>query len=243
MSIALCLYGHFRCFDQCWPQLYNNLLIPNNISDIFAVSWADSMGLYKEPVATSNPITHMGYNENSPGVQPNYLAQVMQFVQPKSVHLDNYFLHDERFSSMLDTLNDFHHPDKNHRPKGTLSQVYGRCTSLALAQKYEEQHSFTYDRIICTRWDIDYNKVIDLNNLDPNVISMDGMYGHDVISDAWACGPSVAMRLWGRQFSDIDLLVKLSTMNLGPHEWLMSHFTAHKIPWTNCPDLGIYIRR
>jgi len=72
---------------------------------------------------------------------------------------------------------------------------------------------------------------------------MDGMYGPQVISDAWACGPSAAMFAWGQQFNSVPLLVANQTMSFGPHEWLQAHFDLKSIPWSNRPDLGIWIRR
>ena len=94
-----------------------------------------------------------------------------------------------------------------------------------------------------TRWDIAYTQPILLDTLDPAVISMDGMYGPTVISDAWACGPSGDMKQWSKQLTSIDLLAQHNTLNLGPHEWLLAHFLYYQIPWQNRPDVGIWIRR
>jgi hypothetical protein len=112
-----------------------------------------------------------------------------------------------------------------------------------MAKEEELRRGYRYDRIICTRWDIAYSKTIDLNMLDQSVVSTDGMYGSDVISDAWTCGPSWAMDAWSKQFCDIPELVSRGTMNLGPHEWLKAHFGYHEIPWVARPDVGIWIRR
>jgi hypothetical protein len=242
-KIALCLYGHFRCFDQCWPNLYNNLIKPNNITDIFAVAWIDSFGWFQSPEQSSEHKKHPGYDSQSPVVPHDYICSVIANLKPCRIQLDNYFLHDSLFEHMVLNLSDWHHPSQNHRPKGTLSQVYGRCNSLKLAHHEELHRNFIYDRIVCTRWDIDYTTPIVLENLNPEVISMDGMYGPTVISDAWTCGPSSLMQKWSRQFSDIDRLVANKTMNLGPHEWLASHFNEFGMEWQNCPEIGIYIRR
>ena len=242
-STALCLYGHFRSFDDCWPALHENLIRPNEISCIFTMAWMDSMGYFKHPEASPDPITHPGYDTLSQPVGTSWLQQTVGRLNPTAVHFDNYHLHENRFSQMVTKLSDFHHPSEHHRPKGTLSQVWGRCASLKLAAEHESRHGFTFDRIICTRWDIAYSKPILISELDPERVSMDGMYGPDVISDAWACGPSNLMQAWSRQFESIDQLVVNKTMNLGPHEWLRAHFDHCCIPWTNRPDIGIWIRR
>jgi hypothetical protein len=241
--IALCLYGHFRCFDQCWPNLFENLIKPNNISDIFAVSWVDSFGYFQSPLESQNHKRHPGFSESSPSVSNDYIYSVIQHLKPKRLHLDNYFMHDAIFQNMLSTLSDWHHPSENHRPKGTLSQVYGRCNSLKLAAYEEKVQNVTYDRVVCTRYDIDYTRPILISSLDPDVISTDGMFGPDIISDAWTCGPSHLMQLWSLQFTAINRLVEKKTMNLGPHEWLASHFKEFNIAWNIHPELGIFIHR
>jgi hypothetical protein len=243
MKSALCLYGHFRSFKDCWPNLQKYLLEPNQIQDIFAVAWVDSMGHFQHPGNTSSPLTHVGYDPSSPGVAPDYVANVLSTLRPRAFHFENYYTHDKEFEGLVYELQAFHHPSKDHRPKGTLGQVYGRCMSLQLARRYEETHGFRYDGMVCTRWDIDYTKPIDLAGLGTNTMTMDGMYGPDVISDAWAFGPSWAIERWATQFLGMERLCHLGTMNTGPHEWLRAHFDAAEIPWHNDPNLGIYIRR
>jgi len=243
MKIALCLYGHFRSFEECWPSLQEYLIKPNCITAIFTMSWMDSMGHFTHPESSVDPVSHPGYNIHSQPVNMHWLQKTTEHLNPVAVHFDNYNLHDRRFSQMVDDLSDFHHASQHHRPKGTLSQVWARSASLKLAADHEDRYGFCFDRIVCTRWDIAYTKPILLDELELDVVTMDGMYGADVISDAWASGPSNYMRLWGQQFESISTLVANRTMSLGPHEWLHAHFTQHQIAWNNQPDVGIWIKR
>lgn len=244
MKRALCLYGHLRTFRDCWESLTKNLLIPNSITDIFLTTWMESYGTFLHPESSNNPVTHIGYDPASISVDINDLTAVLNVLKPKGIHFDNYHLHDERFENMVRSLSAWQHPSIHHRPKGTLSQVWGRCATLKIKQNYEQKHNFLYDQVICTRWDIEYNQLIDLDLFDNNLITLDGMFGPSVISDAWACGPSTEMNKWGLQFNCIDDLVHKKTMSLGPHEWLKAHFDHQQILWSNRPDLiGITIRR
>lgn len=243
MNTALCLYGHFRSFNECWPQLHANLIACNSIDKIFIMAWTDSMGFFQHPTEASNPLAHVGYDRNSASVDTDYIVQLFDRLKPVSLVFDRYHLHDAMFSKLVEQYKSFHHPDPHHRPKGTLSQVYSRSTSLNMARDYENQLGKKFDRIVCTRYDIDYLHPIDLDNLDSTIVSLDGMYGPDVISDAWACGPSDLMHKWGKQFESLDILARAGTLSLGPHEWLLAHFHAFGIPWSNRPDVGIWIRR
>lgn len=243
MRVALCLYGHFRCFDECWPNLHRYLLEPNGISDVFASSWTDSMGFFEHPESSTNPLGHPGYDTSSGRPSAEYLDSIRTRLVPMDTSFRDYQELDTVFSGMVNDLSTWHHPSKHHRPKGTLGQVWGRCTSIGLKALHERRHGFTYDRVVVTRWDIDYTVPIVLGNLMEDRITMDGMYGPEIISDAWACGPSELVDRWGQQFSGMGELINRGTMNLGPHEWLRAHFDHWSIPWYNDPSVGIYIRR
>jgi hypothetical protein len=243
MNIALCLYGHFRSFDTCWPELRDNLLIPNQINDIFAVSWSDSMGYFQHPEISVDHKRHPGYDPVSGNPSQEYISSVLERLKPIDHAFHDYHAHDQRFSEMVDRLHDWHHPSVHHRPKGTLGQVWGRCASIDLKRQHEWRTGIRYDRVVVTRWDIAYSAPINLDALNQYLLSTDGMYGPDVISDAWACGPSHLVDLWGEQFACIDELVSRKTMNLGPHEWLKAHFNMMAMAWESRPDIGIWIRR
>lgn len=243
MTVALCLYGHFRSFDTCYPELYSNLILPNAINHVFTASWLDSMGNFQHPEQSADPVKHAGYDTTSTAPTLDFINSVLQRLSPVGLHFDNYYLYDQTFGELVERYRPFHHPSPSHRPKGTLSQVWGRCKALELCAEYQDIHGIQFDRIVCTRWDIAYTQPILLDTLDPTTISMDGMYGPEVISDAWACGPHSAMRLWSKQFNAMQTLADHNKLNLGPHEWLRAHFDYFNIPWQNRPDIGIWIRR
>jgi hypothetical protein len=243
MRTALCLYGHFRCFDACWPGLRHYLLDPNGITDVFAAAWTDSMGFFEHPESSRHPLEHPGYDASSGAPSLEYISGVCQILRPTGTSFRAYSELDAAFGSMVADLPQCHHPSPHHRPKGTLGQVWGRCTSIALKAQHELELGMAYDRVVVTRWDIDYTSPIIIQDLPSDRITLDGMYGPEVISDAWACGPSYLVDRWGRQFSGMADLIAKGTMNLGPHEWLRAHFEHHGIGWHNDPSVGIYIRR
>lgn len=243
MKIALCIYGHFRCFDTCWPELQANLIEPNRITDVFAASWTDSMGYFQHPEHSENHKHHPGYDSSSERPSLEYMNWVLDVLKPRAHGFHDFAEQEVQFDRMIRDLERWHHPSIHHRPKGTLGQVWGRCASIALKQWYEQRHGFKYDHVVVTRWDIAHSKPIIIGNLPGSIMVTDGMYGPDVISDAWACGPGELVDAWGQQFARISDLVGLGTMNLGPHEWLKAHFELMEIPWVARPDVGIWIRR
>jgi hypothetical protein len=242
MRYALCLYGHLRTFDLCWPSLQENLIRPNNITDVFMTTWTDSMGFFQHPEQSVNPKTHRGYDKNSAIPTQDYIMTVLSRLNPQMAELPAFHAHEKKFDAMLTELSAWHHPSQHHRPKGTLGQVWGRCNSLRMKKTYEDQNRFRFDAVVVTRYDINYNSPIELQMLPKDCIVSDGMYGEDVVSDAWCCGPSDLCDKWAQQLVDIPRLVNNHTMNLGPHEWLKSHFSLNNIPWTT-HGVGISIQR
>jgi hypothetical protein len=242
MKTAICLYGHARTFIECYPELLENVIKPNNIKHIFCVLWTDSFGFFQHPEASTDHKNHIGYDPQSIIPDSYYLQTVLDHLRPTKVQFDNYFLHDEEFGKLVNDLESFHHPSIHHRPKGTIGQVWGRCTSIALKKQWEIANNIKFDKTIVTRWDIGYNDIIDLNTLDNDKITHDNLYGPDVISDMFMTGPNHLIDLFGTQFDSINELVENGTMNLGPHEWLSAHFKNKNIPRV-AKNMGTWIRR
>lgn len=242
MKVALCLYGHFRSFDQCWPSIYSHIIQPYS-PDVFAMAWMDNFGNYLHPPDTENPKTHPGFLTESPAVPTSYITSVLNVLNPIDIHLDHYSLHDARFEQMIKSLENFHHPWPHHRPKGTISLNYIRKIVIELKALQERRQGWKYDRVICTRWDIDHPIPIDLTQHDPLVLTLPNSHGPEVVGDIWASGPSELINKWGEQFDGIQKLVSAGTFSLGPHEWMKAWLEYQQIPWQNRDDLGVWIRR
>ena len=242
MRVALCLHGHFRTFDQCWDNLRRHVIEPYQ-PDVFAMAWMDHMGNHLSPPDTANPHQHPGFSTDSPPVPISYVRSVMDVLQPLDMHLDHYHLHDARFNEMVTELSAHHHPWPHHRPKGTLSLNWIRHANVEMKRKQEQRQGWCYDRVICTRWDIDHSVPLQLEQHDPNVMSLVNVHGPDVTSDIWASGPSHHMDTWADQINHIDELVETGTFSLGTHEWMKAWFIHRGIPWQNRDDLGVWTRR
>ena len=242
MKVAVCLSGHFRSFNRTYNSIINNLIAPN-LADVFIAAWMDNLGNWLPRTATPDPRNHPGFRLDSPAITSDYLNEVLKILQPKAIHLDNYFLHDQKFQDMLLQYKDWHHPELTHAPKSTLSMNWIRQISIKLKKQYEQQHNFKYDYVVYTRFDIEHNSKIDLTLFDPNIITCckGGADWHP--GDIWFGGSSALMDIAGNQFDSIDELVKAKTFNFGPHEWQTSYFKHNKIPWINNTNLDVKFLR
>jgi len=211
--------------------------------DVFMMAWMDNTGRHLDPRITENPHGHPGYDLASPKVDPEYARWVVDTIKPIDMHLDHYYLHDDRFSRMVENLSRFHHPWPHHRPKGTMSLNWSRSVVMRMKSRWESSQGWKYDRVICTRWDIMHSCPINLDDLDPTVVSLPNVHGPEVTSDVWAFGPSHHLDAWGEQFDHIQELVDAGSFNLGTHEWMKAWFLHRDIPWQNRDDLGLWTVR
>lgn len=236
MKVALCLYGHFRTFDKCFPNLKQNLLDRYDI-DIFGAAWMDNTGYFIPPEQSLNPTQHAGFDITTSAVSLDYIRTVIDKLKPIDLHLDHYYMHDTKFQEIIDT--EYHknpHPYKPHRPKGTLSLNYIKWMSIKMKKEYEKRHNFVYDMVICTRWDMNHNSYIDLNQYNPNYLTISNRY-QPALDDIWGCGSSAILDIWGDQFHGLNKIKSLPGFYIAAHEWmeLWLNYNNVKVSFNSLP--------
>jgi hypothetical protein len=243
MKVAVVLHGHFRCFDQTWPDTKKNLVDVLN-PDIFAFAWTDSMGHHLSPGDSPDHENHPGYNVGDP-VDIQYINSVQQRLNPKVFITDQYSNHDEYFQSMIDswryTTDYLLVPAGCHRPKGCLSMVWSRSKIIKLMNEYEQQHNFKYDLVIVTRYDVYHSVLVNLNNISLNVVNAHGG-GNWHPWDYWTAGPSELISRWGQQWDGMNELIDNGQFSTGPHQWQTAWFAHKDIQWQPV-ELGAGIQR
>jgi hypothetical protein len=242
MRVALCIHGHFRSFDRVYANLQRNL-IDIYKPDIFAAAWMDNTGDWLPRTHTPDPVNHPGFRLDTPQVSNAYVSSVIQTLNPKDLHLDHYWLHDQNLQHITDQYIRFNPPDPNHAPKSALSMNYIRFVSIASKWVQEQRQGWKYDCVINTRWDVDHKSPIDLSKLDLSKIETCRGGSDDHPGDIWAASNSGNMDIWGNQWVGIQELVDANTFSLGPHQWQTAWLKHKNITWTNRTDLDISVLR
>lgn len=243
MKVALCLTGHFRSFDTCWPKIKSST-IDIYKPDIFAMGWKDTFGNFLHPHQTTDNFTHRGYEPDSPEVGMDYVSSVIDRLQPKDFHLDHYYLHDQTFEELANKYKNFMPDgDQYHRPKGTLSMAYCRWVAMKMKREQEVRQGWRYDRVILTRWDVICNNEINFNLHDEHKITVSGPPHPVWPCDLWMSGNSANMDTLANMYPGIEELARTGKMDLCPHIWMM-YWLEHKgikYEHTTAPDT-IFIR-
>lgn len=244
MKTALCIHGHIRTFDYCWPHLKQFFIDIHN-PDIFISAWIDNTGEFVPSEWSTDPHKDAGFNLSSQSVNNQYIKSIINRLNPIDVHLDHYHLHDKKFEKIVEEK--YHkkpHPYSNHRPKGILSLNYIRYTCLNMKQKHEENKGFKYDYVVSTRWDIDYTKQIPIDTFDPTILTLNLRWPGDTMTDdIWVGGRSELLDIYAQQFENLDKVENDPNFYIAPHEWMQTWLEYNNIKWDSRNDLGINIRR
>jgi hypothetical protein len=243
MRVALCLFGHFRTFNYCWPSLKANL-IDRYKPDIFASAWTDSTGDFYPIEWLQDTYNNNGWAPGTYPVATDYVQRAIDLLQPVDFHIDHYYLHDARFAKMVEQIyKDKEGVDFRHKPKVPLSQNWMRNICVSMKRQCEIRQGWDYDVVICTRYDIEYTKPIILEELDLSVLTVPNRFSHIGTDDIWGAGPSKFIDIWGEQINRIDEIAYRDDFHLTVHEWLCKWLAYNNVPWVDSGNLGVGIRR
>ena len=207
-------------------------------------SWVDSTGTFLHPRATPNPFNHPGYDPNSPKPSVEYIKSVIDRLNPVDVHLDHYYLHDQRFGDIANKYIKFKDPNPTHRPKGTISLNWARYASISMKRNYEQVNQFKYDYVLVTRYDNQHIAPLILENFNPNILAVPNVHQvDDLIGDTCNLGGSDIVDIWSEQINGIDKLVEAGTLSLSPHAWMRAWLDYNNISWEYRGDLGVWTDR
>lgn len=149
MRFALCLYGQPRFYRKGYQsslcKLIHHIESSGHTCDVFFHTWwsVDSVGkLYsKSPWAHVHPRGLI--------VQPNTVEDLISLYRPTKHCVDSPHVFNIDF--------DFSSNQCKGSPQNLYSQSYSRQAVKNLRKQHEEQHGFTYDWVINTRFDTHIN--------------------------------------------------------------------------------------
>ena len=148
MKIALCLSGQPRGLPMSFDYIKKNLIEPNNIQDIFLHAWHD-----EADVGKSYNSTQANQNGFVGSVKPKTKEILLWAYKPKK--------------SIIEPQRSFDHLSNligapTAKQSILASQLYSTFMANSLRQAYEQENNMFYDLVVRTRYDLLYNKPIDL---------------------------------------------------------------------------------
>jgi hypothetical protein len=149
MKIAICLSGQPRFVEKGVDSFCKNIL-ENNDVDVFIHNWYDKKDKNKKFDSSQF------YLDSKVGYQSEKTESILNSLSPKKIILEqpkNF----EEFSHLADL------PTAKQTKLASMFYSMYRCNQLK--KEYEHENGFTYDLVIKTRIDIEYNQQIDILKL------------------------------------------------------------------------------
>lgn len=171
MKIALCFFGQLRSPQETFPTIYENLIKPNGIEDIFIHSWDFSE--IKE--APSYDFDHRKYsytfkNEDIDFINNNF--------HPKKFKLD-----DNNIIKTHPNYREFFEHNQTLRQFNLQSGYYSLKEVNNLKNEYKKENNVAYDAVVVMRMDLKILAPIIIKNLDTNILNVSDLY--TIPSQGW----------------------------------------------------------
>jgi hypothetical protein len=176
MKIALCISGQPREISLALEQLKNNVIIPNDIKDIFIHTWYHP-DYDNKPFDSAQPAQEDGRLGKW---KPNTDKIILETLNPKKY--------------IFESPNEF---DEYKDLPGQPSAIQNKMVSIfysiwkanELKKQFEEENNFKYDIVVRVRFDLFYNHPIFLekfmiNNIN-NGIFLSHKFQHDRQNDSY----------------------------------------------------------
>lgn len=151
MKIALCISGQPRNLLRNVPNLINNLIKPNNITDIFIHTWYDK----------SLDNTHFD------SAQPQLDSRIGVYLPDSDLYLIEHLNPKKILCEKPKTFDELNHLKNlpTAIQKRLASNFYSVWMCNELKKNFELENNFKYDIVIKTRVDLEYFGFVELNKI------------------------------------------------------------------------------
>ena len=211
MRIALCFSGEPRFIEECYPLIYENLIKPNSIEDIFIHTWysenISEIPLYKNEVSSFSGGSY---------IKRDSIEKIKSLYSPKKILVEKPI---NFINSGIDWGNSFskyyggggneHSAEefKNIKINNMYSFMYSNMKAILLKKEYELENDFTYDMVIRSRFDNIIKRNIPITNLNPdNLYYQEMSHPDNMISDWINFSSSSNMDAYSSIFLNLDFL-------------------------------------
>ena len=211
MRIALCFSGEPRFIEECYPLIYENLIKPNSIEDIFIHTWyseeISGIPLYKNEMSSFSGDSY---------IKEDSIEKIKNLYSPKKMIVDKPMRFINSNINWGDTFTKYfggggreHTPDEFKRIKinNMYSFMYSNMKSILLKKEYELENDFTYDMVVRSRFDNIVKQRIEIKSLNPNHLYYQDLSQPDnMVSDWINFSSSPNMDSYSSIFLNLDFL-------------------------------------
>ena len=197
MKVAICFSGLPRNIKDTYNSIYEILLVPNNIEDVFIHTWeceegediGNKWGKYLYDKSSEDYILE----KYSP---KRYVKEPQEDLKSKSNYLSDALISKYSVGKYTTVF------DKQ-------SQFYSLFKSIELISEYQKEHGFVYDMIIKLRFDLMFLFPIIVKDLDPQVLHVSDFGTDGIRSNDWiAIGTYDNIQKYGEVWNNFENLLE-----------------------------------
>ncbi len=199
MKVALCFSGLPRNIQDTYVSIYENLIKPNNIEDVFMHVWECEDG-----TNIGNKWESCIYDRSDRAFMLEKYASKgwLEETQESFKNSPNY---------LSDDLLDKYVVSKNTTRSDKLCQFYSLFQSVKLISEYQKKHGFVYDMIIKLRFDLMFFSPIIVEDLDQRVLHvsdfMTNIGTRSMVNDWFAIGNYDNIQKYAEIWNNITMLL------------------------------------
>ena len=208
MRVAVCIAGQLRNVEKAFPNIYQNIILPNN-ADVFIHAWYDE---------TMN-VTDGIQQSRCPGLPENIHLKTLDLYKPKKYIFEkpkdfsrsykNHIVVNPEWIHAVKDMNLSMPLDKcyEHTIKCTMSMYYSFAKANELKELYAEEQGLYYDYVIRLRFDLHVSSPILVKELDPNYLYYVNIHQPDsLISDWLNIGSNKIMNVYASIYNNLEYL-------------------------------------
>jgi len=207
MRVALCISGHARNVEQCYPNIKSHIL-DHYKPDVFISTWS-TVGYWS--------LNEKGFDDHAL-INKHVISSLYA---PKILDVENYDDHDESFKIRAMNFKDkLEYPTV--RAKNIISMWYKIHKCNSLKTQYELTNNFNYDLVIRARFDLLHDVLFPLHAANPIIYhnsNNPSLYG-----DCFFMAPSSDMNVICDMYNHLEAIDCKTYAHTLFKTWINTHF-------------------
>jgi hypothetical protein len=220
MRVALCLSGQPRSFQETYPYIYHNIIVPNH-ADVF-------VHLHYDASSPSMEKTHMGKGSCDTPVGADdavfRMYKPLRYLveSPRNIQKPGFKVPEQRIdgSCVMNAGKQWSREEHSrHLVKQLTSMYYSMFKCNELKEVYANEHGIVYDYVIRIRFDAKPMMPLVCSQYDPNWFYYQELGQPDNLCSDWInFGSNAIMNVYTSMYFLMDYLSSLRFLQKGDRQ-------------------------
>jgi len=230
-SVALCLSGHMRSYEQCFPSLKQYVIDPLK-ADVFISTW-DTLGYWKQLTndelnSKKVSLNELGFDESGKVNEDN----VRHLYDPVVLKVHSFSEKDSYFTQYANLFSKYIDADKWYYRLKNFYSMYWKAYNCLDHCKQVSECIYGYDLVIRTRPDLMFNSSLPfIDNYDKGYLYVCDNYAErGTLGDIFFAGSIDNLIKYHSVIYNLEELLSVNKV-FNPHQLVRSQLEFRDIPY------------